>query len=506
MTGITFRRQLASCLVFAFVVNLFSGIVGGDPAAAIGLMTPVPGPMRTRAIIKAKHAKQTRSVGRRTFSKRSVGKGRLSAKARRGQKKAPAVPRTPPQDLIGSMKSVTLAPGVVHKYYRGGILVNVIDVDMIKANVQVRPVLSNDSNRGLADVRKHAAKVSALAAVNANYFKKDGTPLGTLIMNGEWIAGPLFDRVSMGITRSGYVRVDRVNLYGILQTSNPSVPNIWVNNINQPRRTGARLIAYTRRWGQSVHMSYAGCLVAVNSAGEVVARSTTLMSIPPGGMVLSDKKGSAISRLSVGDTVRLVWRTRPQAWRDVVSAVSGGPMLIKDGKLFLDLKGEQFRSSWAGSGIKARTAAGVTWDNHLLLATIEGPHTLWDFAKFLQKLGAVDAMNLDGGGSTTMVVKGRTVTRNADAYQRRVASSLAVIIAPPVPRVASSPTDFAPKNTPADIDEAAIGLSGPDEVLPGNPKDSEGETVEKFGAVSSDPLGETVGAAEPSVESLPPEQ
>jgi hypothetical protein len=102
-------------------------------------------------------------------------------------------------------------------------------------------------------------------------------------------------------------------------------------------------------------------------------------------------------------------------------------MLIKDGHLYLDLKSENFRKSWTGAQIHARTAAGVTADNHLLLATIEGPHTLWDVAKFLHKLGAVDAMNLDGGGSTTMVVHGNTVTRNANSHQRHVASSIAVV-------------------------------------------------------------------------------
>ena len=102
-------------------------------------------------------------------------------------------------------------------------------------------------------------------------------------------------------------------------------------------------------------------------------------------------------------------------------------MLVKDGSLFVDLKDENFRKAWTGSQIRARTAIGVTSNNHLLLTTVEGPHTLWDVAKFLHKLGAVDAMNLDGGGSTTMVVHGSTVTRNANASQRRVASSIVVI-------------------------------------------------------------------------------
>jgi hypothetical protein len=125
--------------------------------------------------------------------------------------------------------------------------------------------------------------------------------------------------------------------------------------------------------------------------------------------------------------VQVSWQTNPSNWSDVVEAVSGGPILVKDGQVYLDLKDENFRKNWTGSQIKARTAIGVTADHHLILATIEGPHTLWDFAKFLRQMGAVDAMNLDGGGSTTMVVQGKTVTRNANDNQRRVASSIVLV-------------------------------------------------------------------------------
>ena len=53
--------------------------------------------------------------------------------------------------------------------------------------------------------------------------------------------------------------------------------------------------------------------------------------------------------------------------------------------------------------------------------------SLHEFAQIMQKLGCVQAINLDGGGSTTMVVDGVTVTKNANSYQRRVASSLDII-------------------------------------------------------------------------------
>ncbi len=368
----------------------------------------------------------SRTPQRKTTAKVTAKAKQIAAK-KKGVAKAVAAKPIQPQRFTDSMSSETLAPGVVHRFVRGPLSIHLLDIDMKTAPVKVQPNLAGDSFDRLKDVAAHARESNAIAAINANYFKSNGTPLGTLIINGEWIAGPLYDRVSMGITESGTVKIDRVSLRGTLTSDNPEIPSLFLNTINQPRRHGSRLVVYTRRWGSFVRMPYAGCLVAINAQGEVQDKSTTDMGIPYGGYVLSDSKTGDIAKLNVGDKVQLSWHTGPSDWHDVVQAVSGGPMLIKDGHLYLDLKAENFRKGWTGSQIRARTAAGVTADNHLLLVTIEGPHTLWDVAKFLHKLGAVDAMNLDGGGSTTMVVHGNTVTRNANSHQRHVASSIVVV-------------------------------------------------------------------------------
>jgi len=394
-------------------------------------------------------------------------------------KPKPKLPSRPlqPQAFSDKMSSQELAPGVVHKYFRGPLSINLIDIDMLRAPVKVQPSLAGNCFDRLKDVAEHARQTKAIAAVNANYFKKNGTPLGTLIIDGEWVAGPLYDRVSMGITRQGTVRIDRVSLGGRLTTNNPDLPETWVNNINQPHRSGCHLFAYTHRWGSFVRMPYEACLVAVDARGNVVDKSTKDMGIPWGGYVLCDSKDSPISKLQRGDRADLSWRTTP-CWDDVAEAVSGGPMLIKDGKLYLDLKDEKFRKGWTGSQIRARTVAGVTANNHLLLATIEGPHTLWDIAKFLYKLGAVDAMNLDGGGSTTMVIDGRTVTRNANASQRRVASSLVVLDTRKMPNLSHSgyghqnfvpPQDIRPSDfTTASLDAEPVGEPSDKEQVAGS--------------------------------------
>jgi uncharacterized protein YigE (DUF2233 family) len=435
-------------LAAAALISLSVTALGVMPAHSIGL---VPGhavhPVRVVPHVRTvRRASQVPTI-RKNFSSASarasfrVRNGKASVKtaraaARQGKlrgrrnavAKRPAAPHAvQPQTLADKMAARTIAPGVIHKYYRGALTINLLDVDMVNSDVKVRPMLAGNDFHQLKDVTDHARESRAIAAVNANYFKSNGTPLGTLIIDGEWVAGPLFDRVSMGFTRDGYVRIDRVNLFGIMRSSNPEVPSAWINNINQPRRTGSRFVAYTRRWGSFVQLPYDGVLVAIDAQGNVIDTNPRTMGIPWGGYVLSDSKSGAISKLKRGDNVSIAWQTRPSAWSDVVNAVSGGPTLVKNGKVQLDLQQQHFTKRWTGSQIHARTAAGVTSDNHLLLVTIEGPHTMWDLAKFLRDMGAVEALNLDGGGSTTMVVDGKAVTRGAKNSQRRVASSIVLV-------------------------------------------------------------------------------
>lgn len=445
--------SLAASFIIAIAATLpFCAV----PAEAIGVLnTPAavrvgahPRPIVTS--LRKYPSSQIRRVKPRAT--RTVAKPVAKKAAKPAPKRVSSKPLQP-QAFSDKMAGTELAPGVVHKYFRGPLTINLLDIDMVRSPVKIQPYLAGTSFDRLKDVAQHAKEANALAAINANYFKRDGVPLGTLIINGEWIAGPLYDRVSMGITNEGKVRVDRVSFGGTLTSDNPELQETWVNSINQPRRSGCHLFAYTRRWGASAKLPYEGCLVAIDAQGKVQDSATREMVIPYGGYVLSDSKDSPISKLQRGDSVKIDWKTTPN-WDDVVEAFSGGPLLIKDGKLFLDLKAEKFRGGWTGSHIKARTVAGVTANNHLLLATVEGPHTLWDIAKFLHKMGAVDALNLDGGGSTTMVVNGKTVTRNAKSSQRRVASSIVVLdtrrVAYPAGsgNYSSSPTDAPPVAPP----------------------------------------------------------
>jgi hypothetical protein len=435
------KTQIRKLLPLMLMLELVFGLLFFTPnvSAITPVLVPGAAPRSAgslasyhRASWYKKHPKSRRAALKavyRSGSSTRKGKGwhTRTAAAKHKRHIAAAPKPIPPQKFITSLSQQTLTPGVIYRHYNGALNINVIDADLASGKVLARPVLASNNFSHLTQVKNDAVRSGAIAAVNANYFKKNGTPLGTLIIDNEWITGNLYDRVSMGFTKCGYARMDRVDLHGILKTSNSELPSIWINNLNQPRTHGAKLVMYTQRWGQTASLAYDGCLLAVDHEGRIIERQAKQIAIPNGGYVLSDSKTADISKLNIGDVVSLQWEPKPSTWSDVIEAVSGGPILVRDGQLYIDLKDESFRKSWTSSRISARTALGVTRNNHLLLVTVEGPHTLWDVAKFMQRLGAVDAMNLAGGGSTTMVVQGKIVSRNATHFQRPVASALAIV-------------------------------------------------------------------------------
>lgn len=119
-----------------------------------------------------------------------------------------------------------------------------------------------------------------------------------------------------------------------------------------------------------------------------------------------------------------------------VRAIGGGPILIKDG---------EYQNTWeaelydAASGIgptsnQPRTAIGITDSGRIILFVCEGRNmtpdvpgfTLQDVAGILQDLGCAEALNLDGGGSTCMLVNGIETIKPSDGRQRNIVSAIGI--------------------------------------------------------------------------------
>jgi hypothetical protein len=133
---------------------------------------------------------------------------------------------------------------------------------------------------------------------------------------------------------------------------------------------------------------------------------------------------------------------RPWLVRDALSA---GPMLVRDSAIRVTTDAEVFFGS-AIPNVHPRTAAGRTGDGKLLVLVIDGRQpeskgvTLEELAAIMRDLGAVDALNLDGGGSSALVVHGVLLNRPAgNTNEREVMSALVTFCVPPTPDLRDTP-------------------------------------------------------------------
>ena len=153
-----------------------------------------------------------------------------------------------------------------------------------------------------------------------------------------------------------------------------------------------------------------------------------------------------ISQLVPGQQVALSWSL---GWPGVFDTIGGNPVIVDDGRIvWKDVNG-----STPFHGLNPRTGVGVTADGRVLLIAVDGRQpgyskgmTLRRFARLFVDYGAVEALNLDGGGSTTVVVDGEVKNRPSDGRERSVSSAL-VVLPGPDPGEQSAPPPEAASQT-----------------------------------------------------------
>jgi exopolysaccharide biosynthesis protein len=338
----------------------------------------------------------------------------------------------------GVLRNAEVTPGVKHtKLYqstgRGPILINVLEVDPKNPAIEVMPALANGRMVGKARAATITQRNNAIAGINGSFFKPDqGIPLGLLIINEELVSGPLYERVALGITARQDLRMGRVGMHGELIQGGRHVK---LDNVNQPRTAASQVVLYTSRWGSTAPKVPQNGIQIQLQRGQITAVSTEQsLPIPSDGYVVSGPYTEALAqmvRTAGQEPVAVNFYTLPD-WSDVKHAISGGPYLVRNGQIYVDAQAQRFH--FRGEGQYApRSAVGITGDGKLLLVTVDGRQkgisvgvSLNEMARLMRQFGAVEAMNLDGGSSTQMVVEGRLV--NSPSVANGVAVSNCLII------------------------------------------------------------------------------
>jgi phosphodiester glycosidase len=317
-------------------------------------------------------------------------------------------------------------------------------------HADIRAALANDEIVDTETVPAMAQRHDALAAVNAGFFLlPSGDPAGIYKLNGQLVSDTRRPRGAVGIIRDGPISrfiFGRVSASMQLRVSRRSRPDMKVEiaGVDTTRQLG-KLMLFTPAYHAHTDTA-AGGLEWVLEGNPLRVRDRPVPDgktpIPRNGFVLSfggSRPPPPLSTLRPGSRVQLETLYMPldgaaEDWVAAADIVGGAGLLVHDGRLVLDWTVEKFNAGFAEAR-HPRTIIGTHPDGSVWLVTVDGRQpalsagmTLIEVRELVRRLGLTNALNLDGGGSTTMWAGGRTVNSPSDAAGPRKVSDALLIM------------------------------------------------------------------------------
>lgn len=360
----------------------------------------------------------------------------------------------------------TVAPGVLHRRVvvnSGPWRLNVLEVDLHQPGISIREVKGKDVFAGLEKTssmeQRYHGPGKTVAAVNADFFNvKTGESESNVVIDGAIVKGLTPSgsprdgwkklRTQFGIDSNNHPYIDRFGLTARLIQGGRSMK---LDGINSRPRQPDELVLYTSAAGDSTPRDTTRTSSAYLPL-QFVSRSQNETTFRIAGPVYEGSRGSlaaggaltaegtmreSLMRIARrGGTIRIKTGFLPGRER-LRTIVGGGPRIIQNGRsvaefgYFIEGTGAKF-----GTVRHPRTAVGFSKDSSkLYLVTVDGRResdsgmSLMELADAMLKLGVYDAVNLDGGGSTTMVIGDKVVNHPSDKEgERPVGNALIVIV------------------------------------------------------------------------------
>ena len=358
---------------------------------------------------------------------------------------APALPHgRRPAPVPTNVVTWPVAPGLTATQWdrtdpRGTVRVSLLAADLDTPGLSLdylAPAAVSERDEVLDMVTTDAA----VAGINGDFFDiaDTGAPLG---FGADRDRGFLHGRESgwnraFYLNRAGVPAIGDVAMKAVVKNN----PRLRVGNVNSPTVALDRVGVYSPDWGRTVGSRVTdGDTSAVREVvieNNRVVRNRTRLSdnrkIRGAVLIGRGKAAKRLSWLRVGEKARVVY----QAKNRVTVAVTGNKQLLDEG----------IQTVIDDREMHPRTAIGIDRDtNTVLLLVIDGRqsfsrgYTMVELANLMLELGAEDALNLDGGGSSTMVglrPDGILSVLNSpsDGQQRPVPDGLQLSYLPPVAR------------------------------------------------------------------------
>ncbi len=375
-----------------------------------------------------------------------------------------AAPLIAQQPRADSTVVDTIAPGLVHTYYvrqQGPWRVHLVSVELRGGQYVVRTARALDSLRGRETVsamveRARRTGREVLVALNADFFDlKTGESVNNQVSDGHiwralaWSGLPRgamkSARGQFGMTRDGKPLIDRFVFAGNVHAGRTS----WaLDGVNVAPANGQGLTLWfpeangrsradSARTARELHVtigrgSWRDSLT-LRPHGKLTVADSTPLALGEAVLVAYGTTRSrldSIAALRRPFDVHALWV--PSAG-PVDELVGGWPVILRDGVPMVDESAKREFTAPSNANVRhPRSLIGFDADtSHLFLVAIDGRSqasvgmTLAEAAEFLRGEGVAHALNLDGGGSTALLIDGRVVNVPSDPQgERPVANAL----------------------------------------------------------------------------------
>jgi len=357
-----------------------------------------------------------------------------------------------------------VGPGVKYHSVKKGDPYNIkiLEIDISNPNIKIETVLARDvlgtgfERTSSMAIRSNSNGHYVLGAINADFFGIS-TPtdpysfLGSsMVQNYEFNQGKYSARTSFGLTENKTPLFNILTFTGKVKAKNNKT--IDITNVNQVRATNSMVLynkyiganTLTNQWGVEVKIEPIEPM-AVNKPVKfvVLAKEDGVGSMSIGDYyVLSGHDSCARflrNQLSIGDTVELTMGTNVNLG-NIFTLTGGGPRLLTNGVIPNSFVGsEGFDASFTDSK-HPRSAVGINKDStKVFFVAVDGRQpslsvgmTLSELAAYMKSIGCYQALNLDGGGSTALVVRNQVVNSPSDGSERSVGNALLAVLEAPV--------------------------------------------------------------------------
>jgi hypothetical protein len=309
--------------------------------------------------------------------------------------------------------------------------VHLVEVNLNDPRMLVGVALAHGKASGGERIRGMAERANAVAAINGSFFQgtRITSSVGLVMRDGEIIADSRHRRTSLGI------RSDRKIIIGIPQiktglhfpANNRFQPLSGVNQARKAKQT----IVYTPRFGKHTQTNPWGQEVIVEK-NRILRYAKGNSFIPRNGFVISvhGKSSKEIQKLYPIGTRLSLHAKKSGEWSKVRTIITGAPHLVHEGRIHNTYFQEKLQASLKYPN--SRSAVGYTHNQKLLLINVlpegksRGGVTYTRLAQIMRRLGAVEAMGLDGGGSTSLYVSDKGIKQGP----RPVTNALIVTMTP----------------------------------------------------------------------------